>query len=307
MSKIKKYLLFTFISAWIIQIIGSRDLNTGTEAGMMSFGSSLALCMFMPALGVFIAGANIRDMGWRLNIDKNAKLVLFAWLMPTVFQIIGAIMYFNVFPDDLSIPGSILEHMEPQLYEEFKNGESSFWGYAAKEIFYSLTSFFTFLGIVLGLGEEIGWRGYLYPELKERFGKIKGVLLGGVIHGAWHFPVMLLAGYEYGREYIGAPLLGLFAFCVFTVSTGIISFWLYERSESIWLPAISHGLVNATFNPYIFRGDEHPGRTIFGPANIGLVSVIPIVVFAAGILFFEYKKESEEYCSDDDTVQISDE
>ena len=63
---------------------------------------------------------------------------------------------------------------------------------------------------------------------------------------------MLLTGYEYGTDYIGAPVMGLLAFCVFTVSTGIISYHLYEKSYSIWLPALFHGAVNTVFNPYMF-------------------------------------------------------
>lgn len=88
------------------------------------------------------------------------------------------------------------------------------------------------------------------------------------------------------------PLLGLFAFCIFTVTTGIISNYLYERSHSIWLPALFHGSVNSTFNPYLLRGNEHIERSIFGPVNIGLVSVIPMAIFAAGILYFENRRES---------------
>ena len=39
------------------------------------------------------------------------------------------------------------------------------------------------------LGEEVGWRGFLYPQLKARFGITAGRLIGGVIWGAWHFPL----------------------------------------------------------------------------------------------------------------------
>lgn len=38
------------------------------------------------------------------------------------------------------------------------------------------------------LGEEVGWRGYMMPRLKERFGLLNGRLLGGVVWGVWHWP-----------------------------------------------------------------------------------------------------------------------
>ncbi len=292
MSKITKYLVFTFITTWTIHIIGFHDLNSGNMAGMMSFSYSVSLGMLIPTLGAFFAKAKIREMGWKPNFDKNIKPILFAWLMPTIFTLVGAAFYFMVFPEDFDTSGA---YLSVEALTELEKSGSSYAGYIVKEIFYSLTSFYTFLAIFWGLGEEIGWRGFLYPELKMRLGKIKGVLLGGVIHGVWHFPLMLLAGYQYGTDYIGAPILGMFAFCIFTVSTGIISDHLYEKTQCIWLPAIFHGTVNSSINPYMLRGEEHLERSVFGPAENGLISVIPIVLVAAGILYIENLRETPEY------------
>lgn len=287
MSRITKYLFFTFITSWTFQIIGSHDFNLESTAGMISFSQAVSLCMFMPMLGAFFANANIRNMGWKPNFKKNIKPILFAWLMPTVFQITGAAFYYGWFPEDFDASGTLLRDMYPSSFAEFEKSGNSYGFYIVKEIFYSLTSLYTFIAVFMGLGEEIGWRGFLFPELKKSLGRTKGVLLGGVIHGAWHFPLMLLAGYEYGNNYIGAPLLGLFTFCIFTVTTGIISDYLYEKSRSIWLPALFHGSVNSTINPYLLRGSEHLERSIFGPLSIGLISVIPMALFAAGILYID--------------------
>lgn len=289
MSKIKKYLLVTFITSWLLGGIALHDLNTGSAAGMMGFSYSVSLCMFTPTLGAILAGARFREMGWKPDIERNYKPILFAWLMPAVFSIAGAALYFLVFPEDFDASGAALNEMNPRLFKEFKESGSSYGGYIAKEIFYSIVSFQTCIAVFWGLCEEIGWRGFLYPELKEKLGRMKGVLLGGVIHGAWHFPLMIFAGYEYGNEYIGAPVLGLFAFCIFTTSTGIISDHLYEKTQSIWLPALFHGMVNSGVNPCLLRTMNHFERSIFGPADVGLISVIPIVAVAAFILYREYR------------------
>ena len=50
----------------------------------------------------------------------------------------------------------------------------------------------------------------MMPHLKKQLGLLNGRLLGGVIWGVWHWPLMLLVGYEYGTNYLGAPVLGLF-------------------------------------------------------------------------------------------------
>ena len=296
MSKVKKYLLFTFITSWTIMVIASRDFNNiDNMSGMVSFSYALSLSMLMPATGALFAKADMRDMGWKLNITKNKKLILFAWLMPTVFQIAGAAVYYLVFPDDLADPGEFLRDIDCDAFEECAKNGSSYAMYIVKEIFFSLTSFYTFIGVFFGLGEEIGWRGFLFPELKKRSGKVRGLLLGGVIHGIWHFPLILLAGYEYGKRYIGAPVLGLFAFCVFTVTTGIISDWLYVKSGSIWLPAIIHGTINSTFNPCMLRGPGHLERSVFGPMDIGLIAIIPMALFAAGLIYFDSRHETDLY------------
>ncbi len=45
MSKLKKYLLFTFITVWVLG---------GIRCCMGSLDSVLPLCMFMPALGLVV-------------------------------------------------------------------------------------------------------------------------------------------------------------------------------------------------------------------------------------------------------------
>ena len=103
--------------------------------------------------------------------------------------------------------------MPPAEYEEFVQNGSPYISFIAKDIIEDLNPFFTFIPVFLALGKEIGWRGFMYPELKDAYGRTKGLLIGGVIHGAWHFPAIILFGFEYGKNYIGAPLLGLVVFC----------------------------------------------------------------------------------------------
>ena len=43
----------------------------------------------------------------------------------------------------------------------------------------------TISDMFVALGEEVGWRGALYPYLKKKFGDTKGRIVGGAIWGAW--------------------------------------------------------------------------------------------------------------------------
>lgn len=101
-------------------------------------------------------------------------------------------------------------------------------------------------------------------------------------------------GYEYGRDYIGAPVLGLFVFCIYTVSMGIVSDFLYIKSGSIWLPAILHAMINSEASPKLVKGNSHPERSIFVPVDIGLIAMLPMAAFAAFLLWYQYKHEQME-------------
>lgn len=263
MTKLRKYLLITFIFTTILTIFG-------VSAGEGIFDFALAICMYIPMTAAFFAGADIPEMGWGMRLErKNFLLLLIAWLLPTAMELMGGIAYFLVFPEDFVFSDGFLH-----------------------EISQSLAPYNLIVPCILALGEEVGWRGFLYPELKQRYGRIKGLLLGGTIWGSWHFPAMLLAGYEYGREYIGAPLLGLFAFPLFCTAAGIIADFLYEKSESIWLPTLFHACINASVGMWFFRNDLHPERSIFGPSDIGLLGVIPTLLIAAAILYCEMKNDA---------------
>ena len=45
------------------------------------------------------------------------------------------------------------------------------------------------------LGEELGWRGFLVPELTQWIGPERAAFTSGVIWCAWHFPALLWFGY----------------------------------------------------------------------------------------------------------------
>jgi CAAX protease family protein len=95
-----------------------------------------------------------------------------------------------------------------------------------------------FTAFVVGIGEEVGWRGWMLPELQKRFSPLKSSALLGVIWGFWHFPLFIIGAYSGGAEsiimylFIG-PLLAI----LFT--------WLFNRTNYHLLSVIAlHVAVN---------------------------------------------------------------
>ena len=142
MSKLLKYLIFTFATSYALQILGSHDLNVDNPSGLITFNYAVSMCMFMPTIGVLIARGNIREMGWNPRFGENIKPLLFVWLSPTIFQIVGSLCYFIVYPGDFDLSGIYLKETDPAAFEELKNSGGSYIGYVAREVFSSFTSFF---------------------------------------------------------------------------------------------------------------------------------------------------------------------
>lgn len=97
--------------------------------------------------------------------------------------------------------------------------------------------------VVIGataVGEEIGWRGFLFHALRP-LGALRSNLLNGALWGSWHAPLLLL-GYNYGTTNpVSIPLM-----VVSTVLIGTLLAWVRENTGTIWAGALAHGAMNAS-------------------------------------------------------------
>jgi membrane protease YdiL (CAAX protease family) len=94
------------------------------------------------------------------------------------------------------------------------------------------------LGLVITFGEEYGWRGYLQGEL-FKLGRVRGVLLLGVIWGIWHAPLILMS-----YNYPGHPILGVALMTLYTIGLGIVLSFAVLKSGSVLLASFLHALAN---------------------------------------------------------------
>ncbi|MBR4083557.1 MAG: CPBP family intramembrane metalloprotease [Lachnospiraceae bacterium] len=270
------YMIVAFVLAWILEMIASIFSNNGNQ---MIFTVVMMITMFMPFLGVLVARIPLKGMGWVPHLKGKLRYVFFALLMPALLSILGGVLFFVIFPDTFDSEfltlRSILE--EAGALEQFEaQGIPMYLLITSVQA----VTIAPFLNMFVALGEEVGWRGALYPYLKEKLGVTKGRILGGAIWGAWHWPVMIFAGYEYGKEYMGAPLLGPIVFCIATVMMGVLFDYVYEKTETIWLPSLIHGATNAfTIFAYLAK-PEYSNMAILGPAYIGVISMIPMIIVA---------------------------
>jgi uncharacterized protein len=93
-------------------------------------------------------------------------------------------------------------------------------------------------GVLAGFCEEIGWTGFAYPRMRQRFGWLPAALLLGVLWALWHLPVVdsLGAASPHGRwwpEFFGA-------FAAVLVALRVLIAWTYTRTGSLRLAQLVH-------------------------------------------------------------------
>jgi membrane protease YdiL (CAAX protease family) len=128
------------------------------------------------------------------------------------------------------------------------------------------------LTIVALFGEEYGWRGYLQSEL-FKLGRVRGVLLLGVIWGAYHWPVILM-----GWNYPGYPLLGMVLMVLSCTAEGIVLGYAVLKSGSVLLAAFLHAIGNVIMSPIVELGFRPFDRVftffhgIYGIATLAVIA-----------------------------------
>ena len=281
-KQLSSYLLWAFLLAWMLQ---AAAIGFAWNGQTQLFTLALILTMYAPFAAVLLAKGPLKDMGWPLRLRKKGKWILAAWFGFAVLAVLGAALYYLIFPAALDLSGAMLS---AQLGEEgLQQMEAQ--GLSMKALLLiqlgQALSYAPLVNTFAALGEEVGWRGFLSPRLKERHGAATGRLLVGLIGGVWHWPVMIFAGYNYGMAYWGAPVLGPLLFCVICVALGTVIDYLYEKTGCIWIPALAHGAVNAAGGlGMLVLNPAFADRTTLGPAPIGIVAGLPLLLLGGLLL-----------------------
>jgi uncharacterized protein len=153
---------------------------------------------------------------------------------------------------------------------------------------FTLAGLASYLGIGIGissalaLGEEIGFRGYLLPRLMH-LGTTRALLLSGLLHAIWHFPLMLLTPIYpiLGNWLIVGPIILL------TLTTaGVFYGYLQLASKSVWPATLAHGAINTSFELFaIFTVTTSPLALEYLAGETGLLTLAATALSAGVILY----------------------
>jgi len=263
-------LVFTSLSYMPIIRAGTANVNGGIFVLTMMWSPGLAAILTQ-----LIATRSLRGLGWRLG---PARWLGIAYILPIVYTLpVYAFTWIT------GLGGLLNPYVFSPLTRQ----------YASPDLATSITVFFLIKAtkgvienLIFSLGEEIGWRGLLVPELAKMTSFTKTALISGVIWAAWHMPVIFLADYNSGST----P--NWYAAAMFAVMIIAISFpfaWLRLKSGSLWTAVLLHTTHNIFIQGVFDRLTGHGEITpyITGEFGIGLALTTVVVAY----LFWRMQRE----------------
>jgi membrane protease YdiL (CAAX protease family) len=255
------------------------------HAGKMSAGNLLYVtgAMWSPALAAFatkrIFGESVRELPWQWGSARYAWL---GYAIPIVYALpVYAIVW-------MSGLGAFDMSILPKTAAEF--GWQNSPPAVTLTLFILITATLGLVGkLSRALGEEIGWRGFLVPELAKVVPFPMVALISGLMWAAYHYPVLLFADYNAG----GPAWFGLTCFTLAVIAESFILAWLVLRARSLWPAAILHASHNLFIQSIFIPLTRDTGLTKYIIDEFGIGLVITTAI-GAGIVWLLKTKEKVE-------------
>jgi uncharacterized protein len=268
------YLLCTLCLSSIFYVLIAISRTGGGE--WLDYTSCLMWC---PAAGALLAckylGRSVSSLAWRWGETRYEAM---GYLIPLGY---ASLIYAFVWTTGLG--GFYNKAFVDLVAKDFGFGPPPRWATIAFYFFFTAT-IAVIKNFATVLGEEIGWRGFLVPELAKRHGFGATALISGIIWALWHYPILLSGSYHSSTPvWYYLPL--------FTITVTTLNFlwtWLRLKSGSIWpcvfLHAAHNTFIQRFFDPLtVFNSKTRYVATEFGAA-LTVVSILMALYFWRSII-----------------------
>ncbi|MHA1390508.1 MAG: CPBP family glutamic-type intramembrane protease [Candidatus Thorarchaeota archaeon] len=243
----KNVALYTVIAYGYAWLIGLAALQMNLPLMIVEFVAALG-----PLFGAVIV--TFRQDG-RSGIRSFFSRA-FQWRFSSIWCVVALVIPIAVLSSSSILAVSIGGADVPASWFSFDSG------------FLGFVSFVVLLFVFNGIGEEMGWRGFLLPQLQSRFGSLAASILVGVIWALWHIPLFFIQGsVQYGNSVID--------FIILLVSWTIIMAMLCGRANGNVIPAI---ILHETQNLIAFN--------IIAPSGSGVYELPLYLLIALMIIPF---------------------
>jgi uncharacterized protein len=272
--QILTYLLFVLLFSSVFYFLIIRAKHLGAGGGNYVFG-----LMWCPALAAFatlrLNGRRLRDLGWKWPATKYALL---SWFIPLFY---ATIAYTIVWTSGLG------GFPNPDMVKRIALTMGAQMSPTIALLTYVLLAgtFGVVRSMASALGEEIGWRGFLVPELAKKVSFTTTAVTSGVVWSLWHYPILIFADYNAGTN----TWYALTCFTVLVIAISFVFAWMRLKSGSLWTGAILHAshnlFVQAVFTPLT----ANRGKTAWYIDEFG--AVLPLVAICFAIYFWSRRGE----------------
>lgn len=130
--------------------------------------------------------------------------------------------------------------------------------------------------MITATGEEIGWRGFLVPEVAKLTSYTKTSIFTGGIWALWHVPLLLFTDYNGGTP----AWYGLTCFATMVIGISFGFAWLRLRSGSLWTGAVMHASHNMIIQSVLTPVTIDTGRTRWMTDEFGCALAVAGIVVA---------------------------
>lgn len=207
------------------------------------------------------------EFGWRFG---KAKYLLAGWAIPMVYIWPAYLLVWLT-----GIGGFPKAQQVEKIRSLLHMSSQPTWALLA--IFYLIGSVGAVLfGCVWAAGEEIGWRGFLVPELTKITSLTRTSIISGLIWAAWHAPLIVWSEYN-----SGAPAwYSTGCFATMTISLSFVFVWIRIKSGSLWPAILLHASHNAIIQGYLNPLTVERPQTKYFVGEFGC-AMLPFVIFCA--------------------------
>jgi CAAX protease family protein len=273
-KKITVFIVLTFAlsSIFYYLVISTHSFPTPYGLGIM----------WCPGLAAIITqlifNRSLRGMGWK---PGRGRYLLASYFLPLAYVFV---VYMIIW-----IVG--LGKFDPAALYQFvseANGPSSTpFGIVGTYVVIMFSVGFI-VNCFAALGEEIGWRGLLAPELAKTTSFARTALISGVIWAIWHWPLILSGEYNSTDTPVW---FGLICFTIMVIGINFALTWLRLKSGSIWGPVVLHAAHNLFIQAFFNHLTSNTGITayVIDEFGIGLALMAPVLAY----LFWHKRKEVE--------------
>ena len=271
--QVAQYLLFVFLFSSLFYFLSLKG-GPGGGRGMYILG-----LMWCPALAgmltLRINGRSIADLGWKWG---ETKYQIQSWYIPLVYACVAYVIIWTLGFGGFGNP----EYTNALVTTMHLGGPP----WISVVVGIVLTGAYGLIrSVASGLGEEIGWRGFLVPELSRTMSFTATAFVSGIIWSVWHYPLLVFGSYNNGTP----TWYGLTCFTVMVVALSFVFAWIRLKSGSLWTGAILHGSHNLYVQAIFTPMTRNTGKTAWYIDEFGIV--LPLLAVVLAVYFWTKRRE----------------